>query len=62
MNKPTVSQKALHELQRKAKQAHPGPKPPTRDKTFSRSRDVREDRDTRQMKTTQKAETFPHSI
>ena len=61
MNKLTVSQKALHELQRKATEANPAPKPPKRDNTFSQSRDVREDRDTRQMKTTHKSETFPHS-
>lgn len=60
MNKPTVSQKALHEQLRKAKEANPDPKPPKRPKTFSQSRDIREDRDTRQMKTTQKSETFPH--
>jgi len=47
-------------LQRKAEEASPGPKPQKRDNTFSQSRDVREDRDTRQMKTTHKSETFPH--
>jgi hypothetical protein len=61
MNKLTVSQKALHERERKAKEANPAPKPPKRDKTFSQSRDIREDRDTRQMKTTHKSETFPQS-
>ena len=61
MNKLTVSQKALDELQRKAKEANPAPKPPKRDNTFSQSRDLREDRDTRQMKTAHKSETFPHS-
>jgi hypothetical protein len=61
MNKLTVSQKALHELQRKAKLANPDPKPPKRDNTFSQSRDVREDRDTRQMKTAHKSRTFPHA-
>ena len=61
MNKLTVSQKALNELQRKAKEANPDPKPQKRDNTFSQSRDVREDRDTRQMKTTRKSGTFPHS-
>lgn len=57
MNKLTVSQKALHELQRKAKEAHSDPKPPN---TFSKSRDLREDRDTRQTKTDQ-SRTFPHT-
>jgi hypothetical protein len=61
MNKLTVSQKALHELERKAKEANPDPKPPKRDNTFSKSRDLREDRDTRQMKTTHKSGTFPRT-
>jgi len=61
MKKLTVSQKALGELRRKAKEANPAPKPPKRDNTFSQSRDVREDRDTRQMKTTHISETFPHA-
>lgn len=59
MNKPTVSQKALHLLQRKAKEANPPPKPEKRDNIFSQSRDVREDRDTRQMKMTRKTTTLP---
>jgi hypothetical protein len=54
MNKPTVSQKALKQLQRKAKEATPSPKPQKRDNTFSQSRDIREDRATRQIKTTHK--------
>jgi len=60
-NKLTVSQKALHEQQRKAKEAHPDLKPARRENTFSQSRDIREDRDTRQIKNTHKAETFPHA-
>jgi len=31
-----------------------------RDNTFSQSRDTREDRGTREMKTTHNAQTFPH--
>jgi hypothetical protein len=61
MNKLTVSQKALNQLQRKAKEAHPDPKPQKRDNTFSKSRDNREDRDTRQTKTDQ-SQTFPHTL
>jgi hypothetical protein len=61
MNKPTVSQKALHEKERKAKEAIPTPKPHKRDNTFSQSRDNREDRDTRQTKTAQ-SQTFPHAV
>jgi len=62
MNKPTVSQKALHEKERKAKEALPSQKPQKRDNIFSQSRDTREDRDTRQMKTTHKSQTFPHAL
>ena len=62
MNKPTVSQKALKQQLRKAKEATPGPKAKKRDDTFSQSRDKREDRGTRQMKTTHKAQTFLHAV
>ena len=41
-------------------QATPSPKPPKRDNTFSQSRDTREDRGSRQMKTTHNSQTFPH--
>jgi hypothetical protein len=61
MNKPTVSQKALHEKERKAKESIPTPKPQKRVNIFSQSRDNREDRDTRQTKTEQ-SQTFPHSL
>jgi hypothetical protein len=61
MNKPTVSQKALHEKERKAKEATPTSKPQKRENTFSQSRDTREDRDTRQMKATHNSQTFPHT-
>jgi len=61
MNKPTISQKALHEKERKAKEATSIPKPHKRDNTFSQSRDNREDRDTRQTKTDQ-SQTFPHTL
>ncbi len=60
-NKLTVSQKALHEQERKAKEAHPDPKPPKRENTFSQSRDIREDRDTRQIKNTRPSENFPRT-
>jgi len=36
------------------------PKPAKRDNTFSKSRDTREDRGTREMKTSQNARSFPH--
>jgi hypothetical protein len=35
-------------------------KPAKRDNTFSQSRDTREDRGTRQMKTSHNAQSFPH--
>ncbi len=35
-------------------------KPPKRDNIFSQSRDTREDRGARQMKTTRNARSFPH--
>jgi hypothetical protein len=61
MNKPTVSQKALNQRQRKAKEANPDPKPKKRENTFSQSRDIREDRDMRQTKTEQ-PKTLPHAV
>jgi hypothetical protein len=61
MNKPTVSQKALSERKRKTKETNPGPKPKKRDNTFSQSKDIREDRDTRQTKT-DKPQTFSHAL
>jgi hypothetical protein len=36
------------------------PKPPKRDNTFSKSRDMREDRGTREMKTSHNSQSFPH--
>lgn len=59
MNKPTVSQRALNQRKRKAEEANPSPKPQKRDNTFSQSRDIREDRDTRQTKTDE-SRTLPH--
>jgi hypothetical protein len=42
------------------KAATPTPKRQKRENTFSKSRDTREDRGTREMKTTHNAQTFPH--
>ena len=61
MNKLTVSQKALKERKRKAAEANPAPKPKKRDNIFSQSRDIREDRDTRQTKT-DKPHAYPRAI
>jgi hypothetical protein len=36
------------------------PKPPKRDNIFSKSRDTREDRGTREMKTSHDAQSFQH--
>ena len=38
----------------------PAVKPKKRDNIFSKSRDTREDRSTRQMKASRNAQTFPH--
>jgi hypothetical protein len=43
-----------------AKAATPRPKPQKRNNIFSKSRDTREDRGARQMKTSHNAQTFPH--
>ena len=42
------------------KAATPAPKPPKRANTFSQSRDTREDRGTRQAKTTHSSQSVPH--
>jgi len=52
---------ALHRLR-----PNPGPvatdlKSPKRDNTFSKSRDTREDRGARQMKSSHNSQTFPHA-
>jgi len=44
-----------------AKAAAPDPKPKKRDKIFSKSRDTREDRGTREMKTKHDSQTFFHA-
>jgi hypothetical protein len=58
--KKTVFPKTLHRLRPKASPAPLEPKVPKRDNTFSKSRDTREDRGARQMKTAHNAQTFPH--
>jgi len=52
MNKPTVSQKALRQLEREALEATAVSKPEKRARIFSQSRDMWEDRARRQIKTT----------
>jgi hypothetical protein len=54
--KTPVFPQTLHQF--RPPKAAPSPKPTKREKIFSKSRDVREDRGTRAMKTTQKAQSF----
>jgi hypothetical protein len=52
-----VFPKTLHQF-RSAPEAAASPKPPKRENTFSKSRDLREDRGTREMKTSHNDQTF----
>ena len=56
----SVFPKTLHRLQPDAKAVAATSKPPKRDNTFSKSRDTREDRGARQMKTARNSQTLPH--
>jgi hypothetical protein len=58
MNKTPIFQKTLHRLQPNPKAATPDAKPQKRDNIFSKSRDTREDRGSRQMKTTHNSQTL----
>jgi len=60
MNKNPVFPKALHGLRSNSEDAIASAKPSKRENTFSKSRDTREDRGTREMKTTHNPQTFPH--
>ena len=55
-----VFPQTLHRLQPNPKEATLNPKSKKRDNTFSQSRDNREDRGTRQIKTTHNAQTLFH--
>jgi hypothetical protein len=55
-----VFPKALHQLRTDFKPAAPTSKSKKRDNIFSQSRDTREDRGTREMKTTHNSQTLPH--
>jgi hypothetical protein len=57
MLQTSVFPQALHQV--RPTKADSSPAPAKRDNIFSKSRDVREDRGTRAMKTTQKAQSFP---
>jgi hypothetical protein len=56
-----VFPKALHRLRANSNQAAPGHKSKKRDNVFSKSRDTREDRGVREVKTSHNAQTFSHS-
>lgn len=60
MNKTPVFRKTLHGLRPNSEEAAPSSKPAKRDNIFSKSRDAREDRGTREMKTTHNSQTLPH--
>jgi hypothetical protein len=53
-----VFPQTLHRLRADPKESSPNPKPQKRDNIFSKSRDTREDRGLRQMKTTHNSQTF----
>jgi hypothetical protein len=55
-----VFPKTLHRLRANPKADVPGPKSKKRDNIFSKSRDTREDRGERKIKTSNNAQTFPH--
>jgi hypothetical protein len=55
-----VFPKTLHHVRIRANAAAPQPKPQKRDNIFSKSRDTREDRGERQMKTSHNPQTLPH--
>jgi hypothetical protein len=55
-----VFPQTLHRLRPNSEAATLDPKPQKRDNIFSKSRDTREDRGSRQMKTSHNAQTFQH--
>lgn len=55
-----VFQKELHRLRPDAKITAPTAKPKKRDNIFSKSRDIREDRGSRQMKMAHNPQSLPH--
>jgi len=57
---PPVFPETLHRVRTRPKKGAPNPTSPQRDKIFSKSRDMREDRGERQMKTSHNSQTFPH--
>jgi hypothetical protein len=61
ISKLLVFPQTLHRVRARVEKATPNPKPPGRDNIFSKSRDTREDRGERQIKTSRNAQTFPHT-
>jgi hypothetical protein len=55
-----VFPQTLHQLRPNSKAAGSTSKPPKRDNILSKSRDTREDRGTREMKTSHNARSFSH--
>jgi hypothetical protein len=55
---PPVFPQTLHEVRPDREEPMPNPKPKKRDNIFSKSRDLREDRGTREMKTSHNDQTF----
>jgi len=55
-----VFPQTLHQQRPDSQAAAQNTKAPKRDNTFSKSRDTREDRGTREMKTSHNAQTLPH--
>jgi hypothetical protein len=58
MNKTLIFSKTLQQL--KALSNETDPKAPKKNTAASQSRDIREDRGERQIKTTKNSQTFPH--
>jgi hypothetical protein len=58
--KAPVFPKTLHQVRPRSTAGAAPPKSPKRDNVFSKSRDTREDRGARQVKTKSNPQTFPH--
>jgi hypothetical protein len=58
--KTTVFRTAIPKLSANVKETTPSPKSQKRDNIFSKSRDTREDRGSRQMKTSHSSRTLSH--
>jgi hypothetical protein len=59
MSESPVFPKTPHRLRPNSEEAAPNPKSKKRDNIFSKSRDIREDRGEREIKTSH-PQTFPH--